>query len=143
ISKIVQAVGMKADMTDPRVTIVQQQNDERLSAEIASQTYSNVVGITEAAHGSLPDGLSEHSDILVYMAPEFEYASTHVEDLVNAFRYTGSRAVQKIEKDVHGKLESSRHTYMELTNLSALGAEYIGKIPDDVDVERGYDIDEV
>src|SRR5699024_9852671 len=41
------------------------------------------------------------------------------------------------------KLESSRHTYMELTNLSALGAEYIGKIPDDVDVERGYHIDEV
>src|SRR5699024_1641925 len=27
ISKIAQAVGMKADMTDPRVTIVQQQSD--------------------------------------------------------------------------------------------------------------------
>src|SRR5699024_5915338 len=71
---------------------------------------------------------------------DYEYAPTHVEDLVNAFRYTDARTV---EKSALGTGDSIRHTYAEPAYVMTMGAEFIADAPANINSRSGYRIDEI
>src|SRR5699024_264956 len=87
--------------------------------------------------------LQKYADVVVHMATTYEYAPTHVEDLVNAFRYTDAQAVEKIEHSAIESGNATRHTYAPLQNQSALGAQYIGTPSRSVEPQQGYQIDDI
>src|SRR5699024_269476 len=140
IAKIIETVGSPAHIADPRVVILTHGDDEHLGSELERQTYGNIVDIVEQETVSDVRLLQKHADIIVHVGTDFEYAPTHVEDLVNAFRYTDARTVEKLPS---GAGRSTRHTYAEPTNVSTMGAEFIADIPAAVIPRRGYRIDEI
>lgn len=142
IAKIIETVGLSATVTDPRVAVVQHGNDSRLSADIAHQSYSNIVKVIDAADTSM-ESLDRDVDIVVHVDNDFEYETTHIEDLVNGFRYTDSMIVEKVEKSKNSGQKGHRHRYSDPINYRALGAEYVGKVPSGIETKRGYLIDEI
>lgn len=143
IAKIIETVGLSAHVADPRVAIMTHGSDERLLADIARQSYTNVVDVIQASTGTTVDHLQDRADIVVHLDPNFEYAATHVEDLANAFRYTDARVVEKLERNATGQPNFRRHWYSEPVNWHSLGAEFIGETPEGIDVKCGYHIDEI
>lgn len=143
ISKILSAVGLTASVSEPRVAVLKHSEDARLQQEIADQTYPNVVDVLPAEHVSHAAELQDRADIVVHVGTQHHYAPTHVEDLVNAFRYTDARAVEKIERAANGTHDLARHTYAPLQNQHTLGAEFIGQTPGNIEPQQGYRIDDV
>lgn len=144
IAKIIETVGLEAEVAEPRVTVVQHDRDERLASDMAQQTYSKITEIVNAADEQSTSTLADHADVIVHVGTEHEYAPTHVEDLVNAFRYTDARTVEKIEPSSHHRqLEPSRHSYAEPINVRTIGAEFVGAAPEGITPESGYHIDDI
>jgi len=142
IATIIQTVGLNADLADPRVVVVKHHDDERLNQDLADQTYPNITEVVHASEIPTTTELNKRADIVVHVDTDHEYAPTHVQDLVNAFRYTDAVTVEKLEV-APGKPVLHRHTYAAPAAVNTLGAEYIGRIPADIDPQPGYRIDEV
>lgn len=143
IGKILQTVGLSGDVSIPSVAIVKESSDEHLSREIDRQTYQQIDHIVEASAAGAVEAIYESSDVVVHMGTGHEYAPTHVEDLVNAFRYTDALAVEKLETGVRGEGQTLRHTYSDVGNVASLGAIFIGEVPDHIEPKPGYQIDEI
>ena len=143
VAKILETVGLSADVSTPRVAVIKHSNDEGLSEDIDAQTYGNIREVVDARDIDTLDALRGRSDVLVHMGVDHEYAPTHVEDLVNAFRYTDSTAVAKLESREQNKNTVLRHTYTSLENVETLGAEFTGSIPQAIKPRSGYQIDEI
>src|SRR5699024_2200391 len=99
--------------------------------------------IVEASAAGAVEAIYESSDVVVHMGTGHEYAPTHDEDLVNAFRYTDALAVEKLETGVRGEGQTLRHTYSDVGNVASLGAIFIGEVPDHIEPKPGYQIDEI
>ena len=140
IAKIIETVGTSAQISDPRVVILKHNDDEHLAHELGRQTYNNIVQVVEADETSDVEQLRTQADIIVHVGTEYQYAPTHVEDLVNAFRYTDARTVEKISPET---ARFTRHTYADPKNVLTLGAEFIADVPADVAPRTGYQIDEI
>src|SRR5699024_7021654 len=95
IAKILEAVGLDAPVVQPRVAIMQHSAYARLDEDIEGQTYEHISTVVDSSVDK--HSIQEQADIVVHMNTDFEYASTHVEDLVNAFRYTDATSVEKID----------------------------------------------
>src|SRR5699024_4782643 len=143
IGKILQTVGLSGDVSIPSVAIVKESSDEHLSREIDRQTYQQIDHIVEASAAGSVEAVYESSDVVVHMGTGHEYAPTHVEDLVNAFRYTDAIAVEKLEEGVQGEGETQRHTYSDVVNVASLGAIFTGEVPEHIEPKPGYQIDEI
>ena len=143
VAKILSTIGHTANVTDPTVAIVLHSEDATLHQEIAEQTYPNIVNVLSAGELSESQELQKYADVVVHMATTYEYAPTHVEDLVNAFRYTDAQAVEKIEHSAIESGNATRHTYAPLQNQSALGAQYIRTPSRSVEPQQGYQIDDI
>lgn len=143
IAKIIEAVGLDAEVAEPRVGVLKHGHDERLATDIAQQTYGNVTEIAEASSETTSLELAERVDVVVHVNTAHEYAPTHVQDLVNAFRYTDARTVEKIQRGPQGSAAGSRHSYVEPGNITSLGAEFVGQIPEDIEPQQGYQIDDI
>lgn len=142
VAKILKAVGLSSDVSTPRVAIIKHSNDEFLSQEISNQTYRHIGEVAETPNSETIRAIRDRNDVVVHMGTEYEYAPTHVEDLVNAFRYTDSVAVEKIDTASDKAIDFRRHTYNDITDLESLGAEYTGSVQGDVQPKAGYQIDE-
>lgn len=142
VAKIIETVGLDAKVAEPRVTVVHHDHDEHLAQEIAQQTYGNITSVVGSSESRSTTELAERADIVVHMDTEHEYAPTHVEDLVNAFRYTDALTVEKVSPYNHAD-SSSRHSYMVPVKTHSLGAEFLGEIPRGIEPRPGYQIDEV
>ncbi|GAA4119651.1 glycosyltransferase family 2 protein [Enteractinococcus coprophilus] len=140
IAKIIETVGTSAHVADPRVVVVKHGNDDHLDTEIDRQTYRNIVEVIKKETVAEVRQLQEQADIVVHVDTDYEYAPTHVEDLVNAFRYTDARTVEKVPSTVGSAL---RHMYAEPDNVTRFGAEYIGDVPAHINPRSGYRIDEI
>ncbi|OAV51203.1 glycosyltransferase family A protein [Enteractinococcus helveticum] len=140
IAKIIETVGSTARIADPRVVILKHDDDEYLSTELKRQTYGNIVDVVGTESISDVHQLQTQADVIVHVGTDYEYAPTHVEDLVNAFRYTDARTVEKIPSGIG---HSIRHTYAEPTNVSTMGAEFIADAPANINPRNGYRIDEI
>lgn len=143
IAKILQTIGLEADVTDPRVAVIKHDSDVSLDQELATQSYSNIVDVLDATDIDSVEALRDRADIVVQVGTEYEYDPTHVEDLVNAFRYTDAISVEKLTREDQPNTILSRHSYAEPQNLQGLGAQFIGTIPDGIDAQPGYVIDEI
>ena len=143
IAKILQTVGLEADVTSPRVAILTHDTDEQLHEYLANQSYDNIIGIVDVDDQQAVDALSEQADIVAHVDTAHEYDPTHVEDLVNAFRYTDAVTVEKLTENVQDGNELARHSYTEPQNVRAVGAEYTGQVPPEINTRPGYLIDEV
>lgn len=141
IAKILEAVGLDAPVVQPRVAIMQHSADARLDEDIGGQTYEHISTVVDSSVDK--HSIQEQADIVVHMNTDFEYASTHVEDLVNAFRYTDATSVEKIDYAPSTTTTTNRHTYAEPHNLMALGAEYRGPVPSGIRSKPGYRIDDI
>ena len=130
-------------MPEPRVAILKHSDDARLQQDMAQQTYPNIVETVSVEDVSSPQELKDRADVVVHVDTQHEYAPTHVEDLVNAFRYTDARAVEKFEASEASPQHATRHTYTALQNQHSLGAEYIGAIPRGIEPKPGYRIDDI
>src|SRR5699024_4773509 len=95
IAKIIETVGSPAQIADPRVVILKHDDDEYLRRELNRQTYGHIVDVVGTETISDVHQLQTQADIIVHVGTDYEYAPTHVEDLVNAFRYTDARTVEK------------------------------------------------
>src|SRR5699024_3775977 len=49
IAKIIEAVGLDAEVAEPRVGVLKHGHDERLATDIAQQTYGNITEVAEAS----------------------------------------------------------------------------------------------
>ncbi|WP_022871617.1 glycosyltransferase [Yaniella halotolerans] len=143
IAKIIQTVGLKAAVSEPRVVIVAQDYDEQLARDLSQQTYGNIVDVLEASVDHPTKTPVEHAEILVHVDTQHEYAPTHVEDLVNAFRYTDAKTVSKIDRSSQVSLDTRRHSYSEVEKFQGLGAEFVGELANDVIPRPGYWVDEI
>lgn len=143
IAKIIEAVGLDAEVAEPRVGVLKHGHDERLATDIAQQTYGNIAEIAEASSETTSLELAERVDVVVHVNTAHEYAPTHVQDLVNAFRYTDAHTVEKIQRGPQGSAAGSRHSYVEPGNITSLGAEFVGQIPEDIEPQQGYQIDDI
>lgn len=140
IAKILSTIGLSASVPEPRVAILTHSDDARLQSDMAQQTYPNIVESMSAEDVSNVRELQDRADVVVHVGTQHEYAPTHVEDVVNAFRYTDARAVEKFEAS---SVTPTRHTYAALQNQHSLGAEYIGAIPRSIEPKPGYRIDDI
>lgn len=143
IAKIIETVGLSAEVAEPRVVVIKHDHDERLATDLAQQTYGNIVDVVDASAETTVSTIAERADVVVHVGTDHEYAPTHIQDLVNAFRYTDARTVEKIESSSHGTPVASRHSYAAVENGKRLGAEYIGTVPDGIVPKPGYRIDNV
>ncbi|MDR7346900.1 glycosyltransferase [Enteractinococcus fodinae] len=143
ISKILSTIGLSASVPEPRVVILKHSDDAALQQDMAQQTYPNIVDTVPVDDVSNVHDLPDRADVVVHVGTQHEYAPTHVEDLVNAFRYTDARAVEKFEASAANPHHAMRHTYAALQNQHSLGAEYIGVIPRSVEPKPGYRIDDI
>ena len=143
ISKILSTVGLSASVPEPRVAILKHSDDAGLQQDMAQQTYPNIVETVSVEDVSNSQGLQDRADVVVHVDTHHEYAPTHVEDLVNSFRYTDARAVEKFEASEASPQHATRHTYTALQNQHSLGAEYIGAIPRGIEPKPGYRIDDI
>lgn len=143
IAKILETVGHTVEVPDPRVMILKHGSDEKLEADIADQSYPNINVSIEADSIENREDLYNDVDIVVHLKSDYEYASTHVEDLVNAFRYTDASTVEKIHPHASRPEQRERHSYAEPLNIVGLGAEFLGKIPANLQPQAGYHIDEI
>lgn len=143
IAKILKTVGLEAAVANPRVVVVKHNHDERLAQDLAEQTYSNVVDVVEPVDGAIPSDRVLQADVLVHLDTQHHYESTHIEDLVNAFRYTDAYTVEKLAPESDKYSTSIRHSYADPVNTHVLGAEYVGEIPPTVEPRAGYHIDEI
>ncbi len=143
IAKIIETVGLSADVTEPRVVVIKHNDDEQLNRDIAQQTYASITDVVDASDVFVSAALEEHADIVVHLDTDYEYAPTHVEDLVNAFRYTDAVAVEKLLPAIVEERLKTRHTYGPLSNDKGLSAEFIGDIPPAVHAQPGYHVDEI
>jgi glycosyltransferase involved in cell wall biosynthesis len=141
IAKILTTVGLTADVSEPRVAIIKHQDDSHLTKNIAHQTYANITALVDATDDLGTTKLKDRADVIVHMDTSHEYDPTHVEDLVNAFRYTDARTVEKIDPGT--KETQAGHSYAPPQNVSTLGAEFVGEIPNGIRPEAGYRIDEI
>lgn len=143
VAKIIETVGLSGDVDEPRVVVIKHSADERLNRDIAQQTYSNVTGVVDASTTPTAVETRNFADIVVHFDAGYEYASTHIEDLVNAFRYTDAVAVEKILPAGTEQSLSTRHSYGPVSMLKVAGAEFIGEIPAGITAQPGYRIDEI
>jgi len=143
IAKIIEAVGLDAEVAEPRVGVLKHGHDERLATDIAQQTYGNITEVAEASSETTSLELAERVDVVVHLNTDHEYAPTHVQDLVNAFRYTDARTVEKIQRGPQGSVAGSRHSYIQPANITSLGAEFVGQIPEGIEPQQGYLIDDI
>ena len=143
IAKIIETVGLEAQVFEPRVLVVTQDHDEQLARYLSQQTYGNILDIVDASVGHPTTNPAEHADILVHVDTQYEYAPTHVEDLVNAFRYTDAKTVTKIDQGSLSRTGARRHSYSDAANLQGLGAEFVGETAADLTPRAGYQIDEI
>lgn len=143
IAKIIETVGLEAKVSDPRVLIVAQDRDEQLAQDLSQQTYGNILDIVDASESHPTTNPAGHADVIVHVSTEHEYAPTHVEDLVNAFRYTDAKTVSKIDRGSHGHTGIRRHSYTGSVNVQRLGAEFVGPTAADIEPKAGYQIDEI
>lgn len=143
IAKIIETVGLDAAVAEPKVVVVKHDHDEQLAADIGQQTYGNITNVLEASGEQSSAALAEHADVVVHMDTNYEYASTHIEDLVNAFRYTDAISVEKIGATSYNQPLLSRHSYGQPTNTKQLGAEYVGQTRHGIDPKPGYGIDDI
>jgi glycosyltransferase involved in cell wall biosynthesis len=143
IAKILRTVGLQADVTEPRVVIVKHDRDERLDQDVAVQNYANIVEVVDTDQESSSHTYRDRADIVVHVDTDHEYDPTHVEDLVNAFRYTDARSVEKLAVEVGRRSNVLRHSYGEPRAVEALGAEFVGDAPEEIDPRPGYQIDDI
>lgn len=143
VAKILETVGLSADVMTPRVGVVKHDSDQYLAQDISNQSYSGIDEVVEASDLEVIERMRDRHDIVVHMGCEHEYAPTHVEDLVNAFRYTSAVAVEKIDVGYKGPRDLRRHSYSDITHLKSLGAEFTSAVPDNIDAQMGYKIDEI
>ena len=143
IAKIIETVGLTAEVAQPRVRIVTADRDEQLDHELSQQTYENITDIVEASAQRPTTSSAEHAEVVVHVGTEYEYAPTHIEDLVNAFRYTDAKAVSKNDRITPSGTALRRHTYTDEVKVQQLGAEFIGQLPADVEPKAGYQIDDI
>src|SRR5699024_6719002 len=143
IAKILETVGLEAPVTNPRVVVVKHNHDERLAQVLAEQTYSKVVEVVESVDGTVPSDRALQADVLVHVDTGHRYDPTHIEDLVNAFRYTDASTVEKLDHDPSKPPAANRNSYAEPLNTNSLGAEYIGEKSPTVAPKAGYHIDEI
>lgn len=146
VAKILRIVGLEAEVMEPRVAVLKHNNDERLSDDMLHQTYDNVTKVVDAVDATeeeLTTGLRGKADIIVQVDSAYEYAPTHIEDLVNAFRYTDATAVEKIPPKVDHQSAMARHSYAQPSNVKTLGAEYVGTVPETISPQPGYYIDDI
>src|SRR5699024_242958 len=167
IAKIIETVGLEAKVSDPRVLIVAQDRDEQLAQDLSQQTYGNILDIVDASESHPTTNPARHTDVIVHGNPthayerhptttpathttasvhvstEHEYAPTHVEDPVNAFRYTDAKTVSKIDRGSHGHTGIRRHSYTGSVNVQLLGAEFVGLTAAGIEPRAGYQIDEI
>src|SRR5690625_3307289 len=143
IAKILQTIGLEADVTDPRVAVIKHDSDVSLDQELATQSYGNIVDVLDATDIDSVEALRDRADIVVQVGTDYEYDPTHVEDLVNAFRYTDAISVEKLTREDQPNTILSRHSYAEPQYLQGRGAQFIGTSPDGIDAEPGYVIDEI
>lgn len=143
IAKILEAVGYTVEVPNPKVMILKHGSDQQLEADIASQSYSNIIVDLDADSAVYRKDLYDEVDIVAHLSSEFEYASTHIEDLVNAFRYTDASTVEKINPHDSRAEHRQRHSYAEPLNVVGLGAEFVSNPPANLQPRAGYHIDEV
>lgn len=143
VAKILEVVGLNADVSTPRVAIIKHTNDEFLSQEISNQTYQHIGEVVEAPNMESLPAIRDRNDVVVHMGSGHEYAPTHVEDLVNAFRYTDALKVEKIDGTSQRTSKRRRHTYTDATNFRTLGAEFTGEVQTSIEPKPGYQIDEI
>ncbi|HEY4536178.1 MAG TPA: glycosyltransferase [Enteractinococcus sp.] len=143
IAKIIETVGNQAEVSDPRVVVVKHDDDAQLSQEVAQQTYSKIISVVSETSLQDLNRLKDHADIVVHVDTDYEYAPTHIEDLVNAFRYTDARTVEKFIHTPDLRSNTKRHTYIEPKNYRSLGAEFIAEVPSNITPQAGYRIDDI
>lgn len=143
IAKILRTVGLEADLTSPRVAVLAHDIDDRMHQDLANQSYANIIDVVNATDADTVASLPERVDIVVHVDTAHEYDPTHVEDLVNAFRYTDALTVEKIAGGTEDAKEMARHSYAEPQHVRAIGAEYIGQVPSGINTRPGYLIDGV
>src|SRR5699024_7474165 len=80
---------------------------------------------------------------VVHVDTAHDYDPTHIEDLVNAFRYTDAQTVEKIPQNAPDQSGSIRHRYAEPANVTSIGAEFVGQIPPNIKPQAGYHIDNI
>src|SRR5699024_6066766 len=143
IAKIIETVGLEATVANPRVQVIKHGHDEQLAHQLAEQTYANVVDVAEAADVETLAERATHSDMVVHVDTAHDYDPTHIEDLVNAFRYTDAQTVEKIPQNSPDQSGSIRHRYAEPVNVTSIGAEFVGQIPPSIKPQAGYHIDNI
>src|SRR5690625_935572 len=143
IAKILRTVGLEADVTEPRVVIIKHDRDEQLDQNVAVQSYANIVEVVDADQAPSSSAYRDRADIVVHVDTNYEYEPTHVEDLVNAFRYTDAISVEKLVIEGDRPSNMLRHSYGEPRAVQALGAEFVGDVPTGIDPRPGYQIDHI
>lgn len=143
IAKILETVGLTADVAEPKVVIVKHDHDENLAQQLATQTYGNIEQIVNASVDHPTTNPVGDADVVVHVNTDYDYAPTHVEDLVNAFRYTDAKVVSKINRTGFKPQDMSRHRYTDAIDPTGLGAEFVGNIPDGLTSKSGYLVDEI
>src|SRR5699024_2643653 len=128
IAKIIETVGLEATVANPRVQVIKHGHDEQLAHQLAEQTYANVVDVAEAPDVETPAERATHADMVVHVDTAHDYDPTHIEDLVNAFRYTDAQTVEKIPQNAPDQSGSFSHRYAEPANVTSVDAEFVGQI---------------
>lgn len=143
LRSILRAVGHEVTGQDLRVGIVLEGRDRRLEQQVEAQTLPAVVippGL-DGSHGSAA-GTGRDVDVLVRMGPGFDYEPTHVEDLVNAFRYTSATSVEKIP--VPGvRADRRAHRYHPVIDEPLCSAQFVGAPRNATVVREAYALDDV
>ncbi|MGO1182500.1 MAG: glycosyltransferase [Micrococcaceae bacterium] len=142
IRRILKSVGLGEDRMTPTVGVVVAQGDDVLAEDMARQTYPEISRTVDANDSSAVATLRAESDVIVNVSSEYRYATTHIEDLVNAFRYTDARHVSKVCA-THQEANGRAHRYSAELGETPLSAEFVGNVALDAQVQTAYIVDNI
>lgn len=140
VQRILKSVGLSEDRLSPTVGLIVSGGDDTLAEDLGRQTYAEISRSVDAEDEAAVAALREESDIVVNVSSKYRYATTHIEDLVNAFRYTDARQVSKVCVS-HEEANTLVHRYTVAPIDRDLSAEYVGETADDAVVQPAYTVD--